>query len=586
MDENNTIKYFIWGYQRFAQIGLQVSAETLFDKIDKRLRPNVFFIGVLTQERNDRHKICIEPDDTRYKVSSFTGLKSLAEELRKVDKESKILHSHPIAQQAQDNRTDANSFRTAILEILNREDYDNTTTKFVSYPTFIEGFLVFIVLELQTEAIDRYYSLNKTKVHHRYDIRKSLIDSAATVFLSDSTNTLFDYNKAKYSNRESNELLREAAKDFMYTISYVGQNFHGLHGLYEACNAISALKYEGEEGLGKLLIAKKDHPNIKMSLTLTEPIDLHNFRKVRKFLELTTEDSIIICDSALIYGLGQMQGKYNPKEESLFEISFLSHYKWQLSHDRNPMLVVIYEQPTLPKENIDREKFYSTIKRVFKGIGRTQIDDLWLLILKATEQAHGTMIVISDKAESEAKRLGKQSFQLHPLKLTTDKVNQLTTIDGSVLIDRNSTCFAIGVILDGLATNKGDSSRGARYNSAIRYYEYYGKDESTLILIVSEDGMINIIPDLRPQIKHSDITRKIDKLEALSSQDKITLKEFNKLMLFFKEVNFYLTKKECDKINLLRQFIESKFQNKISFLIKFENLNPDVEMNASYYLVD
>ena len=397
---------------------------------------------------------------------------------------------------------------------------------------------------------------------------------------------MFDYNKAKYTNRESDELLRESGKDFMYTISQVGQNFDGLHGLFETCNAISALKYEGGEGLGKLIIAKKDHPNIKMSLTLTEPIDIHNFRKVRKFLELSDDDSIIICDSALIYGLGQLHGKYNPTEESLFEIRFLSHYKWELSHDRNPMLIVTYGEPLLPKENVDREKFFSTIKRVFTGIEKSQIDDLWLLTLKATEQSHGTMLVISDKAETEAQRLGKQSFQLKPLKLTSTIIHQLTTIDGAVLMDRDSTCFAIGVILDGLATNKGDSSRGARYNSAIRYYEYYGKDEPTLILIVSEDGMINLIPDLKPQIKHSEIIRKIDKLEALGAKDKITIKEFNKLMFYFKEIEFYLNQEECDKINSLRQFVEFKFQSTLNFVMIFGDLSPNKEMNESYYLKD
>ncbi len=72
-----------------------------------------------------------------------------------------------------------------------------------------------------------------------------------------------------------------------------------------------------------------------------------------------------------------------------------------------------------------------------------------------------------------------------------------------------------GVILDGLATTKGDSSRGSRYNSAIRYYEHFGKDAPLVIVVVSEDGMINLIPDLRPQIKHSLIEESIDNFNSL-----------------------------------------------------------------------
>jgi DNA integrity scanning protein DisA with diadenylate cyclase activity len=72
----------------------------------------------------------------------------------------------------------------------------------------------------------------------------------------------------------------------------------------------------------------------------------------------------------------------------------------------------------------------------------------------------------------------------------------ITAIDGAVLIDPTTTCYAIGVILDGLASNKGTPSRGARYNSAIRYVETC--KYPCLAIIVSEDGSIDLVPDLMP----------------------------------------------------------------------------------------
>ena len=54
-----------------------------------------------------------------------------------------------------------------------------------------------------------------------------------------------------------------------------------------------------------------------------------------------------------------------------------------------------------------------------------------------------------------------------------------------------SYCYSIGVILDGKATGRGTSTRGARYNSAIRYVE--SSPYPCMAIVVSEDGMVDVI---------------------------------------------------------------------------------------------
>jgi len=50
----------------------------------------------------------------------------------------------------------------------------------------------------------------------------------------------------------------------------------------------------------------------------------------------------------------------------------------------------------------------------------------------------------------------------------------------------------IGTILDGIKSKKTNMSRGARYNSAIRYIESQkSKHKRTFIVVVSEDGYVN-----------------------------------------------------------------------------------------------
>lgn len=583
--KGNVIDLFMWGYQQHVQISFQVSAESLFKKIDFKLNPKIFLIGVLVDNRDDRHPICLEPEDCGFNVRDFSDLRELATQLEKVDNEKRIFHSHPLAQENHEKRITTKSYIEGIEKILKRDDIYGKNKHFVASPTYIDGFLVFTVLSINKETLSKYYSLLKDKMNERYTIYRSFIESTINIFLKECSNALKDPNSSINAiERSAEELLRNSGRQFMYTISSAGRNFDGLHGLYDACNEIASMKYEGAVGIGNMIIAPKDHKNVKITLQLKEPIRVRDYRKVRKFLELSDSNSSIVSDSALIYGLGKLKGKYNPKEESLYIISFTSHFKWEVFHDNNALMVVEYREPSLPEEKINREKFYSDFPRLFKDISKDQIDDLWDISMEATNQKHGTMLVISDNASGEAERLGKQCFPLKPLKLTDKIIQQITSIDGAVLLDRDSTCHAIGVILDGLATDKGDSSRGARYNSAIRYYEQFGKENSLILIIISEDGMINLIPNLKSQIKHSLILDAIKDFNSIYNSEKLNYKAFNQGMSFFQSLNFYLTKEECETINKLRKDIEEKFKEDLEMMrIVYNDLEPNEEMNGSYY---
>ena len=93
-------------------------------------------------------------------------------------------------------------------------------------------------------------------------------------------------------------------------------------------------------------------------------------------------------------------------------------------------------------------------------------------------------------AASESVRLGDQVFRLSPQATTPEVIACASRIDGAVLLDDSGTCHGIGVILDGSADASGERSRGARYNSALRYINAH---PGSLALVVSEDGLVNII---------------------------------------------------------------------------------------------
>ncbi|TCC95122.1 hypothetical protein EZ444_16170 [Pedobacter hiemivivus] len=574
----------MWGYQRHMHRSLQFSAEEVFRRLSPGLNPSVFFLGILVDKREGRKDICIEPEDCGVSVNQFSSLKNLASELSSTDQAGNIRYSQPLIQNSYEQQITDRAYVDAIKRILKKTDFDDESDYHVASPIYIEGFLVFTVLTLSNAFTKSQYSLVKDK-YDQFPILRSLTEAIITCFLNECSNALKDPNRGfSVIDRDADELFRVAGRQFMYTISAAGGNFDGIHGLYEACNQIASLRYEGAIGLGSIIVAEKGHKNVKLTLELAQPIKVKDFRMVRKFLEVSDSSSAIVCDSTLIYGLGEIRNKYNPKDESLFIINFTSHFTWVVSHDNNPLMEVEYRQPKLPSEKINQEKFYSDFFRIFKDISKSQLDDLWEVAMAACDQKHGTMIVISDLAKLEAERLGRQSFPIKPIKLTDSMIKKVTSIDGALLLDRDANCHAIGVILDGLASDKGDSARGARYNSAIRYYEKFDNSKSLAIIIVSEDGMINLLPDLIPQIKHSTVEYAIKDFKKILDESKFDSVSFKRKMHYFKSIQFYLQQDECVTINEVRKQIEKKFEADPKMTSTYSDLTSNPQMDDSFYI--
>lgn len=164
---------------------------------------------------------------------------------------------------------------------------------------------------------------------------------------------------------------------------------------------------------------------------------------------------------------------------------------------------ISFKNPGIGSKGFTRELFERTLKAQFKDavlpITDKEIEKLRIIIQKATEQQSGTMVVITDRitAESELRRLRKQSAPILPTEISPIFIKHLTSIDGAMYFDTTGVCHAIGVILDGLAKEHlGDSSRGARFHSAYRYLEKLKSDKKgCVIATISEDGMINLIPE-------------------------------------------------------------------------------------------
>lgn len=164
----------------------------------------------------------------------------------------------------------------------------------------------------------------------------------------------------------------------------------------------------------------------------------------------------------------------------------------------------------------------------------------------------------------------------------------LTSIDGALLVDPLGTCYAAGVILDGDAIKgKGTSSRGARYNSAIRYV--YGAAETTskcecLAVVISKDGTINMVRDLRKRIYRSEITEHVESLRAAVAAELVDAKEYYKAIFWLSDHRFYLWRVLCDELNKVKEETRARLNVQRGGSRTPMDFIPDDEMNDSYFL--
>ncbi len=78
--------------------------------------------------------------------------------------------------------------------------------------------------------------------------------------------------------------------------------------------------------------------------------------------------------------------------------------------------------------------------------------------------------------------------------------------------------------LSGIAHEFGDPDRGARYNSALRCV--HSQRTACMAFIVSEDGGVDVVPELRPRISRRIIDDALWELEDIEQCDPVPRQQF------------------------------------------------------------
>lgn len=303
--------------------------------------------------------------------------------------------------------------------------------------------------------------------------------------------------------------------------------------IFEEINYISTLSYEGAEVHAKLAIMSKNLADnfVNYYIKLSRPVSFSEYRKVRKLLQTSDKNTYLIGDNETIYGLGKFNklDKLKLKLEdnnTILILEFTGSFEYTISTafitsdlikdtqsnespnysvKENLLLNIKNGKPNLIESKYSESILENVLKQAFKNEFREdseqKIASLKKIVYYAKNQKHGTTLVIAtpEIAKSETSKLVNQSIKIENKNLANcdyleNLIYKITNIDGAVYIDTNSDCHAIGVILDGTADERhGDSSRGSRYNSAVKYSLKEGIVNSCVIIVISEDGMIDIV---------------------------------------------------------------------------------------------
>lgn len=268
-------------------------------------------------------------------------------------------------------------------------------------------------------------------------------------------------------------------------------------------NELSTQTYERSVASGVLAFYEKQPPALSFGFLHPILFEMSEARAIRKILE-TSKDSALIITDGVIIGVGK-------NVSASFEVSITGRENWIFTLKGKAAFRAVNGQFYVPypsKSNNELSRVYlSEFPEKEKAFEK--IEDI---VERAQTQKHGTSIIISSSAKVEAERLSKvgRGTLIEPMDLhdNLDLVQQLTSIDGAIFLDPDGICYAIGVIVDGIATVEGSKARGARYNSILTYVawqrnkviQYRNPDlevtdaqgkNSCMAVIISEDGTID-----------------------------------------------------------------------------------------------
>ncbi|HEJ7834978.1 hypothetical protein QZP90_17115 [Serratia marcescens] len=575
------INLFMWGYQDSYRIHIQILAREVLKKLGAPADAEVLLVGARRPGSKNANPICVEPEDGKWHLSLFEGLLDLVESTYKGHRLQNMFFGDEPSMRDKPEWMRRDSVRTSVSKALEAFDTKHNVTSFCGESRRIDDYYVIPVIQIPNDTFEQFPPLpSKPAVDSQLGCGfRSLIHAALYAVLHEATEELHNPDPGRFTHgsmRDAEEIIRIAAKDFLHTPGLSIERRYIHNDLFDALNLVSSLMYEGAKSIGQLILVDPDNEAVEFLAKFVEPVPFREPRWVRKVLQMAASGVGIVANSQYIYGLGRLKESHDSSAQDAFTVAFIDHYHWELYCGNQALLRSQYAVPKLPQEPFDKAAFLANYTRLFPLSSQDSGLHLWKLLRTQTSQEHGSMIVIAEDAANEAKRLRKQGTSIVPTRLTESLLRSVSGIDGTILLDPNGFCHAIGIILDGEASDECTPSRGSRYNSGVRYVQMSSLHR--LAIVVSDDRTVDIIPPIKRLCSRTRIEQCVVTLEAA------TLDNYHDSRNWLDDHRFYINAEQCARINAVIDRLDAVPKQVGLIYFGTERFEVDSDMDESYLI--
>lgn len=573
---DDELQHWMWGYQEHFVFAVKYLAKLVCEEIGMPFEPDVLLVGVRRNVGTAVQPVCLEPRDECWSLAPFKDLEvQIAADIP----------NHPMQNMAYgDARANADKpdnirrmvIRDTVLERLKPDDDLRGVTSFAGWPQPIGNYDVVIILQAPTERLDLFPTLtllDRDDEEYEIGFLRACLNGVLEAFRSSLL--LPDPGRGMGRELDAAEVVARAAHSFgrsitgQVTSAYMGED------LFEALNEIASLRYEGSEGLGRLIIIDPAVDPVDWVCKLAAPVPLRDARWVRKLLQLASADVPLVASTREILGLGRPATRPESARETLIA-EFHGHQDWTLWCGDQALMRTIRSHARLPQEVVRPERFSDTAQRLFPAASSEQIERLWQVLKLQSRRPHGSLLIIAEDAVSEASRLGGQATLIEPTAISDELLAQASRIDGAILIDPGGICHAIGVVLDGSAREECTPARGGRYNSAVRYVTV--PPAPRMAIVASDDRTVDVIPILRLRIRRTELEELVGEAEG------VDLDTYHRPLNLLRGLRFYLSASQCDRVNAVVERLHKAPHRGMEIRALPEVFKPHPAMNNSYFL--
>jgi len=576
----------MWGYQHHFRISLDSASDRALDQIGAILAPEAFLVGFAHGGADAGRAVCLEANENQLPPFTAQDFVDVGLDAKRRYEDSAV---HALEFPSEEmHRARHEHFRDtararAVEAAMEAADAGKGRVFFVGQSAPVGEYDVHPVIAVDRDSLDALPRLETTEVDG-VPLTVSLAHGILTELLRTATHALLAAKPPRTISPIEDDVptdaIRRSANHLVFSTAMIaGETL--AKGLYDSFEALASTAYEGRAGSGSVILACDGHSCVDVAVRLRVPISVRERLQFRKLLEITGPDLSLLVDGTTIYGLGSVSEEYDGTTEDVFRYTIIEQGIWQMSHNGSPLLRVANGHPQLPRPRVSPALFVDSMRRVFATVSDDNIRAIWRLAQTAVSASKGTMLVVTTAAAQEAKRLAPQALAIEPQRIDSRLLRSLTRIDGAVLLTPDGTCHAVGVILDGIATGVGDPGRGARYNSAVRYTA--ASSAPCLIVIVSEDGMIDVHPELAPRVRPEDVEQALYDLETIGGSDEVNLESFYAARERVRLFAFYLSQSQCDRANEVVARVEQVRFRETGMRLAVVPFTPDPRMNESFF---